>query len=60
MHGKSVPARELRVCFNVETIVRGYHAYQSVWVAVGEELPCQSEQANSEDPFTVVVIWQVS
>ena len=41
--------------FNVERIVRGYYAYQSVLVAVGEELPCKREQANSDDPFTVAV-----
>ena len=38
--------------FNVETIAR-FHAYQSVVVAVGEKLPCQREEANSEDLFAV-------
>ena len=33
---------------------RLYYAYQRVWV--GEELPCQSVRAKSEDPFTVVVM----
>ena len=28
--------RQLRVYFNIETIVRGYLAYQSMWVAVGK------------------------
>ena len=28
---------------------------QSVWVAVGEELPYRREQANSKDPFAVAV-----
>ena len=41
--------------FNVETIVRGYHTYHSVWVTVSEELSCQKERANSKDPFTVAV-----
>ena len=41
--------------FNVETILRGYHTYQSVWVDVGKKLPCQRERANSKDPFTVAV-----
>ena len=41
--------------FNAEKIVRGYYAYQSMWVAVGQELPCLRERANYEDPFTVVV-----
>ena len=48
-HGKSDAPRQLRVYFNIETIaiVRGYLAYQTMWVAVGEELPCQREWANS-------------
>ena len=37
----------------IVTIVRGY--ITSMWVAVCEELPCQSEQANSKDPFAVAV-----
>ena len=35
----------------IVTIVRGY--ITSMWVAVCDELPCQSEQANSKDPFAV-------
>ena len=31
------PARELTVYFNIKTIIRGYHTYQSAWVPVGEE-----------------------
>ena len=27
-----------------------------MWVAVGNEMPCQREQANSEDPFAVAVM----
>ena len=48
----------LSVYFNVEAIVRHYHAYQSVSIAVGEKnkkLPCQRKGANSEDLFAVVV-----
>ena len=30
--------------------------YQSMWVAVGNKLPFQREQANSEDPSAVVVM----
>ena len=37
-------------------IARGYHTYQSMWVAVGNKLPCQREQANYEDPFAVAVM----
>ena len=46
-HENGDAPRQLRVYFNIEMIVRRYLAYQSVWVAVGEELPCQREQANS-------------
>ena len=43
--------------FSVDVMVRSYHAYQSVWEAVvGEELACQRERANSEDPFAVAVM----
>ena len=45
--GNGDAPRQRRVYFNIETIVTRYLAYQSVWVAVGEELPCQREQANS-------------
>ena len=46
-HENGDASRQLRVYFNIEMIVRHYLAYQSVWVAVGKELPCQREQANS-------------
>ena len=46
----------LSVYFNIKMTVRCYHAYQSVSVAVGKELPCQREGANSEDLFAVVVM----
>ena len=46
----------LSMNFNVKTIVRRQHAYQSVSVAVGKELPCQREGANSEDLFAVAVM----
>ena len=39
-----VTTRELSVQFSVDAMVRGYHAYQSVWEAVvGKELACQRE-----------------
>ena len=47
--------RKSSLHYNVEEIARGYHTYQTVWVAVGDKLPCQREQANSEDPFAVAV-----
>ena len=44
----------LSVYFNSETIVRHYHTYQSVWVAVSKKLPCEREGVNSEGLFAVV------
>ena len=55
----TIPRKEMAthsVYFNVKTTVRGKDAYQSVSVAVGEELPCQREGANSEDLFAVAVM----
>ena len=40
----------LSVYFNVE-ILRCYHAYQSVSVAVDKKLPCQREGSTSDDLF---------
>ena len=37
----------LSVYFDVETIVRRNHAYQSVSIAVGEKLLCQRKGANT-------------
>ena len=49
-HGNGDAAWQLRVYFNIETIVRGYLAYQSVWVAVsknchaiGSKLACPED-----------------
>ena len=44
-HGNGDPQH-----FNV---LRCYHAYQSVSVAVAKKLPCQRERSNSEDLLTV-------
>ena len=46
----------LSVYFNVEMILRRYHAYQSVLVTVDKKLPCQREGSNSEDLFTNAVM----
>ena len=56
MNGSDDPARKLSMYLNVEMILRGYHTYQSVWVDVGKELPCQRERDISEDQFTVAVM----
>ena len=44
--GNGDPTRKLSVFFNAEMTGRGYHAYQSMWVAVSEELPCQNEKVD--------------
>ena len=46
----------LSMYFNVEMVVRHYHAYQSVSVAVVEKLSCKMEGANSEDLYAVAVM----
>ena len=55
MHGNGYPAKEFSVHLNIETMVKGYHTYENVWVIVGKQLPCQRERANSKDPVTVSV-----
>ena len=43
--------------FSVEAMVRGYLVYKDVWeAAVGEELRCEREPGNRQDPFTVAVV----
>ena len=43
--------------FEVEAMVRGYHAYQDSWDAlIGEELVCAREPNNLQDPFAVAVV----
>jgi len=40
--------------FNVQSCVRGYHVYQSIWTSsVGETLSCEREPRNREDPYAV-------
>ena len=55
----SVPRTSLAVMciFEVEAMVRGYHAYQDSWDAlIGEELVCAREPDNLRDPFVVAVV----
>lgn len=40
-------------CFNIKSCVRGYHVYEDIWDASGEELPCQCENGNCANPFAV-------
>lgn len=47
---------DIRESFEVESMVRGYHCYSTIWNAViGEELPCKLELSNPEDRFAVAV-----
>lgn len=42
--------------FSVESMVRGYHEYQSVWDApIGETLLCEREVGNIHDTFAVAI-----
>ena len=42
--------------FEMESMIRGYHVYQTVWEAqIGEELFCVPERDNVRDPYAVAV-----
>jgi len=42
--------------FTVQSVIRGYHEYKDMWIAViGEELSCKREPTNREDQFGVAV-----
>ena len=44
--------------FTINSCVRGYHIYQSVWTPlIGELLICQTEFGNPSDPYTVAVMY---
>ena len=43
--------------FVLESVVRGYHVYQTMWeAAICEELPCKAEGGNCSDRFAVAVV----
>jgi len=46
--------------FIVESCVRGYHVYESVWPnpVLGESLACARERGNTHDIFAVAVRWR--
>ena len=45
-----------REIFSVDSCVRGYHVYKSIWPApIGETLRCQPEARNIHDPYCVAV-----
>ena len=57
-HGNDDAPRQLRVYFNIETIVRGYLAYQNMWVAVGKN--CHAKLTRPEEvPFAVAVMAKI-
>ena len=40
-----------------ESCIRGHHVYQHEWTPVlGEELQCQRESSNANDPYAVAVM----
>ena len=42
--------------FTIETMIRGYHMYQTVWeVNIGEVLPCIRAPGNRHNPHAVVI-----
>ena len=47
--------------FVVESMIRGYHEYKSIWdnPVVGEQLNCIREVGNSHDPMAVAVIKEI-
>ena len=49
------PSLRNQACITTLKRLQEANTHQSVWVAVGDKLPCQREQANSEDLFAVVV-----
>ena len=43
--------------FYINSVVRGYHVYESVWHAVvGDQLSCVREPGNCQDTIAVVII----
>ena len=55
-HENGDASRQLRVYFNIEMIVRGYLAYQSVWVAVGKNCHAiGSKLAHPKDLFSLLL-----
>ena len=39
---------------HVQSMIRGYHCYNSIWeAAIGEVLPCKMELSNPENHFAV-------
>ena len=53
--------------FEMETCVRGFHVYKTIWEApVGEELECRRERGSGVDRYAVAVVedkdrvWQLA
>ena len=49
-------------CFSIESMIRGYHEYKSIWTdpTLGEELECKREPGNPHDTHAVAVIKTIS
>ena len=47
---------DIKVSFEVELLVCGYHCYSTIWNAViGKKFPASFELSNPEDRFAVAV-----
>ena len=54
---KFVEMDDSTVTFEIDSCIRGYHAYGVIWTpTVGEHLSCEREMANTEDPYAVAVM----
>ena len=56
MASQPVRGREDVTSLEVQSYVRGYHAYKDIWnPRIGEVLPLEPEPNNSEDRFAVAI-----
>jgi hypothetical protein len=40
--------------FDYDSCVRGYHVYQSIWIAIpGQMFSCEIEEGNTKDRYAV-------
>ena len=50
-------AAALTSTFTTDSVIRGYHEYNSIWeAAFGVVLQCQRERSNRHDPYAVAVV----
>ena len=54
-HENGDAPRQLRVYFNIKTIVSGYLAYQSMWVAVGKNCHAKGSKLTRPEDLSFAV-----